>query len=71
MTEITNDWLETLAFYHAEGTPEHWRTLRTNGWLVETHTDGAKRTWWLNGELANPKPLTKADVKALLRRIRR
>jgi hypothetical protein len=71
MKEITNDWLETLAFYHQEGTPEHLRTLKTNGWLVETYDDGKGRIWWLNGNLANPKPLTQADVKALLRRIRR
>ena len=70
-SEITNEWLESLAFFHREGTPEHWRMLKTNGWLVETHGDGKERIWWLNGDLANPKPQTKADVKALLRRIRR
>lgn len=69
--EITNEWLESLAFFHARGTPESYLTIHTNGDTLETFDDGYKRQWWLNGARVNPLPISRRDVKNLLERLRR
>ena len=73
--EITNEWLESLAFFHEAGYPEHWRVLRTNGHEIETYpqfidSEGVRR-WYLNGAHVHPRPLIRRDVKNLLERLRR
>lgn len=73
--DITTELLESLAFFHERGYPEHWRTLRTNGHEIETYpefidSEGVRR-WYLDGVAIHPRPLTKRDVMNLLERIRR
>ena len=71
MKEITNEWLESLAFFQ----PRHLRDgvleLRTCGYELRTWLTVDGRTWQLNGLAVHPRPETRADVQALLRRLRR
>ena len=73
MPEITNDWLETLAFYQLKHLPQGVLELRTGGHELRTWVGSivVSRRWTLNGLDVHPRPETQADVKALLRRIRR
>lgn len=75
MKPITNEFLESLAFSHEAGYPPVVRILRTSGHEIESwpqNADGTgERRWYLNGHLIHPKPETQADVKQLLRRLRR
>lgn len=73
--EITDEWLESLAFFCEDGYPSCVRLLRTNGHEIETwprNIDGTgPRRWYVDGVSVFPVPETRGDVEWLLRRLRR
>lgn len=70
-SEITNEWLESLTFFHPSHLPDGVLELRTCGHELRTWNGIAGQCWILDGLAVHPRPERKADVKALIRRLRR